>query len=104
MFNSNKKEMELYKREMELYKREKELEIREDVFNRKVNNWKPVDDARVANHTKQLELGLENARQEGYQTAIKEANSIKDQEIELLKGLLLEAIKALQIRTKDSVN
>lgn len=92
----NKREKAIVDKEIELYRREAQLKIEENMFERKVNNWEPIDKARVENYSKQAEIKIETARLEAKKVALAEVLAIKDTEISLLKGLLEKAIAALQ--------
>ena len=92
----NKREKELCDKEIELYKKEKLLAVDIEVHNKIKTNWEGVQEARHENCKARAKLETETAKLEAKKEALTEVAGIKDQEIALLKSLLIEAIKAVQ--------
>jgi hypothetical protein len=92
----NKREKELADKEVELYKREKLLAVDIEVQQKVTTNWEQVQAARHESYKNKARLETETAELNAKKEALVEVLGIKDQEISLLKGLLTEAIKALQ--------
>ena len=92
----NSKEKELAKKEAEIYKMGLELEIAKELHEKRVGNWKYINETRE----KRREAQVEDAEKIGYMNGLRTAEEIlfkiKDQQIELLKDLMVESIKALQ--------
>ena len=89
----NKKQKELAEREVELYKKSRMLEVDKNIHERKINNWKFVDDARVEYNKKKRELEAEIAKLEAKEEALKKIVDKRDSEVEWLRNVILEAVK-----------
>ena len=93
----NKNEKALADKEIELYKREETLRIDKELVSRERGNWEKINQARESRREKEVSEGIIVARLEAKKEALLEVASIKDSQIDMLKQLLTEAIKALQI-------
>ena len=91
----NKREKVLADKEIELYKQAEMLRIDKELVSRERGNWESINAAREARRKAEVEEGKAIAALEGKKQALAEALVQKDKDIELLRGLLTEAIKAL---------
>jgi hypothetical protein len=92
----NKKEKALADKEVELYKKEEILRIDQELVSRERGNWESINKAREERRKAEVEEGIKVALLQAKKETLIEVAAIKDSQIDLLKGLLTEAIKALQ--------
>ena len=95
MFSKKEKTTkEKLSKELELYKAENYLEADKNIQERKVNNWKTLDEVRRDSYEKIAVIKSEIAKLEGQRDSLKsELSKNQSDEITRLNNIILELIK-----------